>query len=773
MVKIWRECLEMTSFDQNNQDNKQGEGLSDFDKDIIGIFKRIDYWHYKQKVNVIPANYLTKLPRIEWEIYQKIRVSDEQLEKWKIEKMFDNGFVLFLGRTYDKNKTLYLICVDCDEKQSIEEILSIDNKPGSIKPMSEKYLIEQHNDNPNSLHLYFLSPIPFPSKAKDQLIGLEVRSNEKLLIFPAPNLHQDGHQWKILGVTDPPILTTEQAKIWLFNLNNICNKHGLSYLDQKKSGKIDNRLKKMIKNLEIDKNSNFRIYEGERHSKLISIANSLLFTHLESDHRNLDNLKDFFDEIGQMFCYPSPLPEKERESIWYDSVKRVKIYKNANSNFRDSNEITDWIKIISESILTKYNFVTLEETKEILYYENGVYKYGGEILIEKEAETIAGYHLCNHDLREITSHIMRRTYHKRIELDSNGYLINVSNGLYNWKENKLYPHSPDYISTKQKPIFYDPKAKPKLFGKFLAQVLYPGNIRTGIESMAYTFLNDCPFEYFFVLLGEGSNGKSVFTGILTALHSASNVSNVSIKSLLENNFALADLEFKDVNIDEELSDSIIKDISILKKLTGGRRQLVRIERKYRDAYGAPLYAKLFFNTNKIIQTTDQTNAFYRRLIIISFPNTFEEEKQDPNLLKKLTSETEVSGIFNLLMYYLRLIVDNNVIYLDEKSIAERRLKHERLTNPVKVFLNEAMAEDSLADDYVPKAVLYRAYTQFCNEYKLPVKSQIGFGKEISRQPVLRDGKESRGERRTIWLGIKLNPEYLLDIEQTVLHHLKR
>ena len=47
--------------------------------------------------------------------------------------------------------------------------------------------------------------------------------------------------------------------------------------------------------------------------------------------------------------------------------------------------------------------------------------------------------------------------------------------------------------------------------------------------MAYTFLNDCPFEYFFVLVGEGSNGKSVFTGILKALHSASNISNVPIK----------------------------------------------------------------------------------------------------------------------------------------------------------------------------------------------------------------------------------------------------
>ena len=83
------------------------------------------------------------------------------------------------------------------------------------------------------------------------------------------------------------------------------------------------------------------------------------------------------------------------------------------------------------------------------------------------------------------------------------------------------------------------------------------------------------------------------------------------------------------------------------------------------------------------------------------------------------------------MYYLRLIIKNNGIYLDEKSIAERRLKHERATDPVKSFLNEAIAEDSTPNDYVVRAELYDAYRQYCNKYKLPVKNQIAFGKEIS------------------------------------------
>jgi putative DNA primase/helicase len=181
-----------------------------------------------------------------------------------------------------------------------------------------------------------------------------------------------------------------------------------------------------------------------------------------------------------------------------------------------------------------------------------------------------------------------------------------------------------------------------------------------------------------------------------------------------------------------------------------------------------LYAKLFFNTNKILETTDLTNAFYRRLIIISFPRTFEEKDQDPHLIEKLTSEEELSGIFNLLMVYLRLLVNNNGIYLDEKSISERRLKHERLTDPIKAFLDEAMAEDSQVDDYVPKGVLYNAYERFCRKYKLPIKSSIGFGKEITNMRTLISHKETKGERRTIWKGIRLTPEYQLSQMQATL-----
>lgn len=768
----------MAQTEQNNQNCNKDEDIN-YDKHLSEILNRIDYWHYERKANVIPANYITKAPVVNWTVYQNSRIADEQLEKWKKEELFHKGFAVILGKTYDKNETHYLICIDCDKKHAIDEILSIDKKITSITSLTEKYLGEQHEDNPNSLHFYFFSPIPFPSKSSDPILGLEVRSNEKSLIIPAPNFHQDGHQWKILGVSDPPVLTIEQAKELSIQLDIICNKYGLNYLNQKKTKKIDNRMKKMIYNLIIDKDSNYVIVEGERHLNLLSIANLLLLTHLKSGDSNVEKLRAFFDQINQKICSPEPLPQEEIDSIWNSSLDFVKGKKDfsVNEGFNTHDDLhnrtfSSIVERATEIILNTNHFVTIEESKQILYYQSGVYIPGGSIIIEKEAENIFGYELSNNHLTEIKGHIMRRTYHKRLELDMDLDIINLQNGLYSINKNQLMPHTSDYLSINQKPVVYDSNAEPKLFGKFLKDVLYPQEIRTAIEAMAYTFYRDYPYEYYFKLFGYGSNGKSVFTALLTSLHGKINVSNVSVKSLIENRFALADLEFKDMNIDSEYSDISIKDTSILKKLTGGRKQPTRIERKNQHAYDTYLYAKLFFNANSLNERIEKTNADYRREIIISFPNTFEGKKDDPQLQQKLEKQEEISAIFNILMIALRHILKNKGIYMNEKTIEERRRKSERVADPIKSFVEDAVAEDSTEADWIAKTDFHTAYTKFCKRHKIAIKPIEIFAKDLGKIKRFDQQKKTiNGERKMVWLGIRLNPQYLLSEEQQILSDL--
>jgi P4 family phage/plasmid primase-like protien len=408
-------------------------------------------------------------------------------------------------------------------------------------------------------------------------------------------------------------------------------------------------------------------------------------------------------------------------------------------------------------------------------------------MVKTLLENLYGYDLNISKRAEIREHIKNRTYHKLSEFDSDINVINMANGLYNIQTDELSPHTHDYLSINQIPVSYDPNARiPIQFLKFMKQIVYPSDVRTLIELMAYTFYRDNPFEIITTLNGGGSNGKSVLFGLLTALHGVGNVSNVSLKTMVERPYGLYDLVGKDINLDAELSSGAISDTAILKKITG--RQRTRVEQKNQKAFDTSLHAKLWLSANKIPQTVDETNAYFRRNVIIGCPHTFEERdytpsyhdcetcklealdrqkedmaqgifKLDPDLIKKLTTPEELSGIFNLLMFVLRRILKEGRIFLTEKTIQERREKYEMAVNPIKAFRDTAVEEHSVESDMISKAALHEAFKHFCNKHKLAVMSIIQFDRTLKDQGV-EEFRETTGKRRTLWMGLSLKEEYL-------------
>ena len=188
-------------------------------------------------------------------------------------------------------------------------------------------------------------------------------------------------------------------------------------------------------------------------------------------------------------------------------VSKIKVKEQDEE---DKNEKVDKISLIeetSEIIMSKHRFLTIEESKEMLYYRDGVYVPGGEVLVEKEAETCIDIDLPMSTLSEIKGHIMRHAYRTDDEIDSDLNIINLKNGLYNIRTGEFKEHSPDYLSINQVTVPYNPKAKSKLFGKFLCEVLYPSEIRTAIELIAYTFYRDNPFEIITILLDMELTGN--------------------------------------------------------------------------------------------------------------------------------------------------------------------------------------------------------------------------------------------------------------------------
>jgi P4 family phage/plasmid primase-like protien len=724
--------------------------------------KGADFWRKNIGVNVIPDDTRKKLPLVPWRESQDKPIPEKLHSWWKQEGRFSRGIAVFPGKVWHREdmKGMYLIFVDIDKKRGIEEYLKFNGKAIPLEHMAKKTLVEQHFDDLDRAHMYYYSPIPVPGKTSDNVLGIEVKSlGHHGLACVSPSLHKNGHKYEIIGTLEPATLSMIQAMELIQHIDHICTRHNIRYLESVSpfSGKI----RMMLKLFTID--NNIQVEEGHRHSTLIAIANSILFRYLGK--KSVDDLKNYFFQINSILCKPFPLSEEEIMNIWNSSEKFVRkriedelsavvddgqCHESRSRIWHPSRPIN--IEEASEAIMQKFHLITDEASKAILCYDNGVYVSRGQILVEKELERMYGYELKNIHIQEVIGHIMRRTYVQHDVYDRDENIVNLKNGLYNIRTGRLESHSPHYISRNQKQIVYDAKANPKLFGKFLKETLYPDEIRTAIELMAYTFLRANPHEIYVILIGSGANGKSVFTAVLVGLHGIKGISNVSLRSLIDDRFALSDLENKDVNIDTELSSGYIKDISILKRLTGSLP--TRIERKHQRAYDTILHTKLFFNANKLPMTDDDSDARFRREITIAFPNQFEDGNADINLQNKLTSEEELSGIFNVLMNALRRVLQTGRIQIKHRTIQQRRNRHDVMINSVDSFVREAIAQDPTQSCYVTKEQMYEAYIRFCSYHSLPVDRKESFGKLIKKQGIV-EGREKTGERKTIWKNIRL------------------
>ena len=102
------------------------------------------------------------------------------------------------------------------------------------------------------------------------------------------------------------------------------------------------------------------------------------------------------------------------------------------------------------------------------------------------------------------------------------------------------------------------------------------------------------------------------------------------------------------------------------------------------------------------------------------------------------------------MIVLKRLMNQNRIYIKEKTIEQRRDRYAIAANPIEAFLQDAMAEDSVESDVV----------SFCNKHHL--------GKVLKKDNEFQEGRQPSGKRETIWKGIKLKEEYNIDVRQETL-----
>lgn len=144
----------------------------------------------------------------------------------------------------------------------------------------------------------------------------------------------------------------------------------------------------------------------------------------------------------------------------------------------------------------------------------------------------------------------------------------------------------------------------------------------------------------------------MFFDIIKALIGKDNICSYSLQSLTKNDsYERADLANKLLNYASEINGKL--EAHIFKQLASGEPVQAR------QIYGQPFimenYAKLMFNCNELPKDVENTEAFFRRFLIIPFTQTISKEEADPELSQKIIS-SELSGVFNWMLDGLRRLL---------------------------------------------------------------------------------------------------------------------
>lgn len=272
--------------------------------------------------------------------------------------------------------------------------------------------------------------------------------------------------------------------------------------------------------------------------------------------------------------------------------------------------------------------------------------------------------------------------------------LNLANGILDIKTRTLSPHSMDFGFTHVLPYDYNPNATCANFLKLLTDITlrdeelqqilleYIGYIISGIDPAWGSKA--------LILVGEGQNGKSTFINILRQLVGRNNYSTVNVKSFSDSN-SVYGMVNKLLNVCEEESYDSLRDSTAFKNIVSGGE--TTIKQLYKEKYTAKIMCKVVVGCNAIPPTNDQSNATYRRLLIVPFDAVFSAENGnlDKNIVSKV--QAELSGILNVVLVALDELLKNKDF--TESRAAMNALKAYRMDNDlIGGFLRDNYIEDA-------------------------------------------------------------------------------
>ena len=381
------------------------------------------------------------------------------------------------------------------------------------------------------------------------------------------------------------------------------------------------------------------------------------------------------------------------------------------------------------------------------------WKISNEVNILNKIEEITGEDIISPKNRILILNSLKQECRKTKPQDMKSTWIQFKNQIHDIKTGEVFEASPNYFVTN--PIPYKThngiyELTPKM-DRIFEEWVGKEYVKTLYEIIAYALLPNYPLNRLFCFIGSGMNGKSCFMNLLQKFLGKENCCSTELDTLLTSRFEVTRLHKKLICIMGETNFNEMNKTSMLKKLTGG--DLIGFEYKNKPHFHDFNYAKILIATNSLPTTSDKTLGFYRRWLIIDFPNQFSEQK---DILAEIPEEEYEALALKCVSILHDLLIKRR--FHNEGSVEDRMSKFEAKADFLQKFLDDFVVFE--CDGHITKADFRKKFADWCIENRHRQMAENTLSKKLKEKSIesgrkyadwLYDGK---GGQLNVYLGVK-------------------
>lgn len=408
--------------------------------------------------------------------------------------------------------------------------------------------------------------------------------------------------------------------------------------------------------------------------------------------------------------------------------------------YGDPKTKTQASELLSREFVKLNRVYTIRNDKEpeMWIYHNGIYIAECRTYIKEYVRSILGVLYNIYFAQNVINKIITDTYIELSEFfkpeDINK--IPIMNGILDIKTKTLEEFNPDFKFFYKLPITYDPLIQPTKIIKFFDDILVDKKDKLVLQELfGYLLYRDYRFEKAWMFLGKGRNGKGKTLELMERFLGLSNCTNISLQALETNPFISSVLFNKMANLAGDLPKKGLENTGRFKELTG--HDFITADRKFQKPIEFRSFAKMIFSTNDLPKSYDTTDGFYDRWIIIDFPFKFvykpiamNEKQIDTEMIEKISTDKELSGLLNWALIGLKRLLDNDMFSINT-STEQNKLKWQRTESSCKAFLIDCIKCIYEKDTYILITDFEKEYFKYCTKHNIKPEQKKIISETIS------------------------------------------